>query len=285
MFVTNGSPNIAPTPSQIAGHYNALDSFYRRVWGAHVHHGLWKNGKEPVENAMRQLIEFVAEKARIGRGSRICDIGCGYGATAKMLARERGAEVTGITISSAQFHFAIAENNSANNPKFLLGDWLENKLPGENFDALVAIESSEHIVDKRAFFSQAHRVLRAGGCIVFCGWLANENVSHVSHRLLLEPIARESLMEKLGTESEYRALLASTGFAIESFDDLSAHVKKTWPVKVRQFLFHLCRHPRDVRFLFGKHRGNRIFARTVLRIMLGFRTGALRYGVFAASKM
>jgi tocopherol O-methyltransferase len=276
--------NVPPMPAQIAAHYDELDSFYRRVWGEHVHHGLWMLGNESPENAARQLVHFVAEKARIERGSRVCDIGCGYGATARMFARERGAQVTGITISQAQFHFTVAEYNGANNPKFLCDDWLENKLSDESFDALVAIESCEHIADKHAFFSQAHRVLRDGGLLVVCGWIANENATSSARRFLLEPISRESRMANLITENEYRELLTCSGFVIESFDDFSARVKKTWPLKVRQFLFHLCRHPRDVRFLFGKHRGNRIFARTILRIALGFRTGALRYGVLAARK-
>ena len=56
--------------------------------------------------AVRQLVELVAREARVRQGSRVCDIGCGYGATARMLAQELGAEVTAITISPAQHAFA-----------------------------------------------------------------------------------------------------------------------------------------------------------------------------------
>ena len=51
------------------------------------------------EEATRRLIEVVAGEAGIESGSAVCDVGCGYGGTARMLYREYGAEVTALTIS------------------------------------------------------------------------------------------------------------------------------------------------------------------------------------------
>jgi tocopherol O-methyltransferase len=145
-------------PEAVASHYDELDHFYRDVWGEHVHHGLWLRGNERRDEAVLQLVELVASQAQIGPGTRACDIGCGYGATARVLAA-RGVEVTAITISPAQF--AIATRHGADgNPTFVVGDWLTNELPSESFDVAYAIESSEHMPDKLMFFSQAHRVLR-----------------------------------------------------------------------------------------------------------------------------
>src|SRR5690242_8859357 len=93
-------------PSDVASHYDDLDYFYRDVWGEHVHHGLWLTGREDRAQAVRQLAELVGREAALGSGSRVCDIGCGYGATARLLAQEHGAEVTAITISPAQHAFA-----------------------------------------------------------------------------------------------------------------------------------------------------------------------------------
>src|SRR5205823_5675087 len=116
---------------------------------------------------------------------------------------------------------------------FILADWLEASLPDENFDAVIAIESSEHVADKREFFARAHRALRSGGRFVLCGWLVRERVSEFERRFLLDPICRESRMPPLGSEESYRALFSDSGFAVDSFEDLNAHVKKTWPRKVR----------------------------------------------------
>src|SRR5215213_3127174 len=71
---------------EVAAHYDDLDFFYRDVWGEHVHHGLWRSGKETREEAVRQLAELVAAEAQGAPGQSVCDIGCGYGATARLLA-------------------------------------------------------------------------------------------------------------------------------------------------------------------------------------------------------
>jgi len=284
----------------VAEHYDELDHFYREIWGEHVHHGLWLRGDESSETATRQLVEAVAERAKIFRENgdeksrlfRVCDIGCGYGATARQLAREFGAEVTAITVSPAQFEFAISLNNvnganenAAPRVKFLLGDWLKNDLPDAAFDAAISIESSEHMADKAAFFSQANRVLQNGGRLVVCAWLARENASRAESRFLLEPICREGRMPSMGTESDYRRFFQNAGFELERFDDVSASVKKTWPICVRRFLVALFRHPRYARFLFNRHRRNRIFALTIFRIWLAYNIGAMRYGIFTARKI
>ena len=272
------------TPAEVAEHYDELDEFYREIWGEHVHHGLWLTGRESSAEATRQLVRAVAERARIGAGSRVCDIGCGYGATARMLALDFGAEVTAITVSTAQWNFARAQRNGDSPVQYLLGDWLANELPAASFDAAISVESSEHMPDKPAFFAQANRVLRPGGHLVICAWLSRENPSANETRFLLEPICREGRMPGMGTESDYRRFFAEAGFALESFADVTAQVKKTWPLCAARFLRELCRQPRYAKFLINRHARNRVFALTMFRIWLAYNTGAMRYGIFAAEK-
>src|SRR5579862_1768054 len=182
---------LQPSAGEIAGHYDELDHFYREIWGEHVHHGLWLRRGDSPAKAARQLVDLVARHAGIKPGDRVCDAGCGYGATARILAGELGAEVTGITLSPAQFRFASRTASASPNPSYLLGDWLENSLPAASFDSVIAVESSEHMPDKPAFFAQAARVLKPGGRLVVCSWLAKEDARAWESRLLLEPICRE----------------------------------------------------------------------------------------------
>jgi tocopherol O-methyltransferase len=265
----------------VAEHYDQLDSFYRDVWGEHVHHGLWRSGFESREEAMRALVQLVAAAAEIRSGMRVCDIGCGYGATAQMLVEERGAEVAAITISSAQH--AVAESRGKDkgvNPRYLLCDWLTNDLPAEYFDAAIAIESSEHMPDLACFFAQARRVLRPGARLIVCAWLASDAPCAWQERWLLEPICREGRMPHLGTVGDYNRLAGAAGFDCEKFADLTRQVAPTWPKIVRRFFVKLMREPAFVRFLFNRHARNRIFALTIVRIWLAYRCGALRYGIF-----
>ena len=267
----------------VASHYDELDHFYRDVWGDHVHHGFWRSGDETREQAVLQLVDLVAEKARIGNGSRVCDIGCGYGATAQVLA-SRGAKVTGITVSPAQFEVARQLQDGQTNPEFLLGDWLASQLPAASFDAAIAIESSEHMPDKPAFFAQAQRILRADGRLVICAWLAAEKSTQNGERWLLEPICREGRMPHLGSATEYQALGEAAGFRLLDFQDITQSVKRTWPAIVRRLAGKLATNPRYLRYLFSRHAKNRVFALTILRIWIAYRVGAMRYGIFTFAK-
>jgi tocopherol O-methyltransferase len=268
----------------VARHYDELDAFYRDIWGEHVHHGLWLRGDESQPVAVRQLVELVANEARITAGSRVVDIGCGYGATACLLAADRGAQVTAITISQAQYKHAIQLAPDAEGPRFHLGDWLNNDLADDAFDAAIAIESSEHMPDKPGFFAQAHRVLRPGGRLVVCALLACHCPTENQERWLLEPICRESRMPALGSETDYRQFAKAAGFTVERVQDVTRHVARTWPMIFRIFLGKLASRPAYIRFLFNRHASNRIFALTIVRLWIAFRTGAIRYCVFTLRK-
>ena len=268
--------------SAVAEHYDELDQFYRDVWGYHVHHGLWLRGNESHHEATLQLVRHVAEAGHITRGRRVCDIGCGYGATARMLAADFGADVTGVTVSAAQFRYA--ESNPAPGVTIVLGDWLNNPLEDSSFDAAIAIESTEHMADLAGFFRQASRVLRPGGRLVVCAWLAHPRASAAHRKLLLEPACREGRMARIGLFAEYRRHFEESGFTVEQEEDVSREVKRTWPLCAAGFAARLARDPRYLRFLFNRHRRNRIFALTIFRIWIAFETGALRYGILTGVK-
>jgi tocopherol O-methyltransferase len=85
-------PNQPQTTPAVASHYDELDSFYREIWGEHVHHGYWATGQETATEAAVSLIELLADRLRLTSGLRVCDIGCGYGATARYLAAKHGSD-------------------------------------------------------------------------------------------------------------------------------------------------------------------------------------------------
>lgn len=276
-------PSRPITSADVADHYDELDLFYREVWGEHVHHGLWRTGLEPAHVAAEQLVEHVAGALALERGERVVDIGCGYGATARMLAERYGADVTAITLSRAQYDVASA-GPPLPGVRYLRRDWLANDLPDAMADAAVAVESTEHMIDKRAAFVEARRVLRPGGRIAVCAWIARERPRGWEVRQLLEPICREGRLAGMGTEGEYRVFLGDAGFADIRVEDLSAGVKRTWPTCARGLAARLLRDGRYRRFLVDRSRRNRVFALTLLRIWAAYETGAMRYLVFTARR-
>jgi tocopherol O-methyltransferase len=277
-------PKKTPTGPDVARHYDDLDVFYREVWGEHVHHGLWRTGKESPDEAVRQLVDRVAEEARLRPDDAVCDVGAGYGATARHLAAAYAARVTALTISPAQYAYACAQDPGAANPTYLLRDWLANGLPAEVFQAVVSIECVSHVPDKQRFFDEACRVLRPGGRLVVCAWLAPEDPSRWQERHVLEPICREGRLPSLADPAEYCAMMETAGFVLDGFEDLSAQVRRTWSICIRRVAGGLVRDRRYRRYLLDAARPNRVFALTLLRLWLGFYSGAFHYGLFTAHK-
>lgn len=267
----------------VSEHYDALDHWYQSIWGEHVHHGLWLDGSEAPERAAEQLSDRVADLAGIGAEARVADAGCGYGATSRRLARERGARVTGFTLSPAQAAFAAAQ--ATEGVEVVVGDWLANDLPDGSCDAVIAIESVSHMADPGAAFAQAARVLRPRGRLVVCDWLARSRRSAWRDGLLLEPICREGRLPSIRTAGEYGALLADAGLRVESFADESRRVSRTWPVCLRRTAAVLARDREARAFLLSDRNPDRIFALTMLRILAAYGTRAMVYGIFAATRV
>src|SRR5690348_17413098 len=96
-------PRRMQLPSDVASHYDTLDPFYREIWGDHVHHGYWQTGHETAEEAASALVDIVAHRLDLARGQALCDVGCGYGATAHQLAETYDVAVTGVTLSMRQY--------------------------------------------------------------------------------------------------------------------------------------------------------------------------------------
>ena len=278
------SPRSPISPPAVARHYDDLDRFYREIWGEHVHHGLWERGDETPADAAVALARLVASRLEVGPGDRVCDVGCGYGATARLVAREHGADVTALTITPVQHAYAVAVDPMAHNPRYLLRDWLANGLPDASFEAAFAIESTEHMADKERCFAEMARVLAPGGRFVVCAWLARSLVSPAEARYMLEPICREGRLPGMGTEEEYRALMERAGLTVHAAEDLSERVRRTWPVCVRRLLHGLATRPDYRRFLFRSRAADRVFAITMLRIWAAYATGAMRYVMFVGQR-
>ena len=146
------------------------DQLLERLWGDHVHLGHY--GDPPRQRDFRAAkADFVHELVRwsgldrLPPGSRVLDVGCGIGGSARILARDYGLEVLGISISPAQ----IARARELTPPslqhcRFAVMDALALELPdadgAQGFDAVWSVEAGPHMPDKQRYADELLRVLR-----------------------------------------------------------------------------------------------------------------------------
>lgn len=277
------SPPTQPSTEDVARHYDELDAFYRGVWGEHLHHGYWVDGDETVEEAVRNLVDLVARRGAITEDEVICDIGCGHGATAAYLAGQHHVDVTGITLSPAQCRYAI-ENSSSTRCRFVVGDWLSNDFKSDHFDIALGIECLSHMADKSRFFEEALRVLLPEGRLVLCMWLASESATHWQIRHLLEPICREGRLPSMPSVRDVVGLAEAGGFVDVEVQDLSLNVRRTWGICARRVAAKLYTDARYRRYLLDSSSSDRAFLKSIFRVMVAYRTGAMEYGLLVAKK-
>jgi tocopherol O-methyltransferase len=277
-------PRTPQTTAAVAAHYNDLDAFYREVWGDHVHHGYWATGRETPDEAANALVDRLADRLDLRPGLSLVDIGCGYGETARRLAAMRGVDVTGLTVSAAQAEYAATRPVTGGRVEILVRDWLANGLPNESFDRAYAIESSEHMPDKQRFFDEAFRVLRPGGVFGIYAWLSKTAPQPWEVRHLLEPICREGRLPSMGDEADYRAMAEAAGFTVELVSDISDQVRRTWSICLRRVVGKLVTDGRYRRFILERSAENRVFALTLGRLLLAYRTRSMRYCLLVLRK-
>lgn len=273
-----------PTLEGAASHYDDLDAFYREIWGEHVHHGVWEEGGESDREAAEKLVRILADLGGIRAGDKVVDIGCGYGATSRILAERRGAEMTGMTISATQLAYAKANNSVPGRTEFLLRDWYDNRLPAGQFDVALTVESLEHMPDLPGFFRECHRVLKPGGRLVGSAWMSCEKPGAFARRHLIDAITREAQIAGIRPESEFRAAIEAAGFTRYTFEDRADQVKRTWPLCAWRTFKGLLTKPHYRSFILGSRNPNRIFALTLFRIWAAYELGVQRYGIFSATK-
>jgi cyclopropane-fatty-acyl-phospholipid synthase len=122
--------------------YTLFDKFFPQLGMLDYTEGIYRGDPQtPFDVAQRNQIDYVLDQVQCGEGTRILEIGCGNG---KLLdvARERGADAVGITISPEQV--ALCRQRDLN---VLLLDYRD--LPEEwngRFDAVVANGPMEHFV-------------------------------------------------------------------------------------------------------------------------------------------
>ena len=105
-------------------------------------------GNEHPKHRLTRYHKFFID--RINDGERVLDVGCGYGAVARSIARERPrCVVTGIDMNEPRLARALAAANPPN-LNFVIGDATREVPPG-GWDVVLLSNVLEHVTDRVSF--------------------------------------------------------------------------------------------------------------------------------------
>lgn len=151
----------------IAAHYDLGNDFYR-LWLDETmtySSALFTTGQESLEAAQAEKYASMVDQMGAKPGDHVLEIGCGWGGFAEYAARERGLRLTCLTISQAQYDYAVDRMAKAG-----LSDRVEIKLQDYRdetglYDGIASIEMFEAVGERYwpTYFNTVRDRLKPGG--------------------------------------------------------------------------------------------------------------------------
>lgn len=162
--------SVGGSRENVKAHYDLSNELFKLFLDDSMTYScaLFSSPEESLEQAQRNKLRRIMEKAKISRNDRVLEIGSGWGSFALMAAREIGCSVTSITVSEEQLKLAqekAIEAGLQHKVDFIFCDY--RNVSGE-YDVIVSIEMLEAVGHEylTAFFETCERVLRPGGAVV-----------------------------------------------------------------------------------------------------------------------
>ena len=217
----------------------------------HFHWGLYESPDvsddrtERYVVAARAMTEHILDAGEVGPGSRILDVGCGFGGTLDLVRhRHAGCRLVGINIDERQLVWGrrmLRPAPDGGGPRdaigFVAGDGCRLPVAAGRVDHVLAVECIFHFPSRKAFFREAARVLPAGGTLALSDFVvAAGSVGSVGAN-----VTALGLGDWFGrsaaplTPEGYRRLGRAAGFDLLVDDDVTARTLPTYPALHRLY--------------------------------------------------
>lgn len=161
--------NRAGSRKNIHAHYDLGNDFYRLWLDPTMNYSsAWFEGdrRRPLPEAQQAKMRRALSECQVLPGQRVLEIGCGWGALAECAARDFGAKLTGVTLSSEQLAWGqdrLQRAGLADQAELRFQDYRDIADPA--FDAIVSIEMFEAVGREywEGYFRCVHDKLKPGG--------------------------------------------------------------------------------------------------------------------------
>ena len=265
------------------------DGILEFYWGEHIHLGHY--GSPPRRTDFLQAkIDFVHEMVKWGgldqlpAGTTVLDVGCGIGGSSRILAKDYGFDVTGVTISPQQVQRAQQLTPAGVTATFKVDDAMALSYPDASFDVVWSVEAGPHMPDKAVFARELMRVLKPGGVLVLADWNQRDDRQiplNAWERVVMKQLLDQWSHPAFSSIEGFAELLAGTGLADGEVEtaDWTTETLPSWLDSIWQ---GIARPQGLIKFgILGFIKSVREVPTLVL-MRLAFGAGLCRFGMFRA---
>ena len=229
------SPNTTQAEAEAYYDSDDADAFYSLIWGGEdIHVGCYEETKDIKAASIETVDRMIGNLSNVGQGTKVLDLGAGYGGSARRLAKEYGCDVTCLNISEAQNDTNRYKNRRANlenHIRVLHGSFDDIPETDGTFDVVWSQDAIFHAPDRKKVLSEAYRVLKPGGELIFTDPMQADDLPDG----VLQPVYDRLALPDLGSMRFYRDAATAIGFEVLNQDEL-VHNLRTHYNRVREEL-------------------------------------------------
>jgi cyclopropane-fatty-acyl-phospholipid synthase len=257
----------------VSHHYDVGNDFYSLVLGSTMVYScaVWDDGATGLDAAQEAKLDLVCRKLGLRPGTRVLDVGCGWGSLALHAARHYGAEVVGITLSVSQAALArrrLSEAGLTDRVDIRVQDYRE--VGDGPFDAISSVGMAEHVgrAELPGYATHLRNLLSPGGrllnhAIAGHGWTVTKDPDTFISRYVFPDGELVSLADMVG-------VLEAGGLEVLDVEALRRHYALT----LRAWVDRLEKHWDEAVGLVGEGRA-RVWRLYMAASALSFEAGAL----------
>ncbi len=218
-------------------YYNSedADTFYAQIWGGEdIHVGLYESEQDSIPEASRKTQERMLDllKNKPGPGSKVIDLGSGYGGSARFLADRFGCTVIALNLSEVENERARTLNREQGLDHLIEvvdGDYANVSFDDNTFDLVWSQDAFLHSPAREQVIKEVSRILKPEGEFVFTDPMQSDNCPEG----VLQPIFNRIHLESMGSPGFYKETGSKYGLEQVAYDEMTEQLKRHYSAVLR----------------------------------------------------